>query len=229
MAINLLGGGSPQKKKKEDASASFTYHIPEEEEKKLKEEKKDGAPTEPQKEQAPPIEEEVNFVPVLKKNIHRRQFLYFVIFGILVIAVGMAAYVLIPLQDTLFQQFTDVSDSVDTMEEPQEAQPATPEMPAELSPVPVLPDTPLAPLRGALVRFPRGQTVYLVEDNGELRPLILGTIIFENGLRIDQIDLSQIYVISDEWEGVRRGTEEVRGQVDFDPRVLSETELAPFQ
>lgn len=89
-----------------------------------------------------------------------------------------------------------------------------------------LPDTPLVPIAGALVKFRNDSKIYLVETNGELR-VITTSVVFDNGQSISDVSTSRIYVISDVWQSVRQG-KEVVGQVDFDPRVLTLSEIRPF-
>ena len=91
----------------------------------------------------------------------------------------------------------------------------------------VLPDTELAPLRGSLVKFFGEETVYLVENNGELRIVDTQSVVFENKQKFIEISRSLIYTINDRWKTIRQGRT-VRGQVDFDPRILTFAELAPF-
>jgi hypothetical protein len=92
----------------------------------------------------------------------------------------------------------------------------------------VLPDTPLAPLDGALVTFRNDATIYLVERNGELRVVDEASVIFDNGQTLSEVSQSRIYLLPDTWASIRKGVQEVRGQVDFDPRVLTLPELRPF-
>ena len=92
---------------------------------------------------------------------------------------------------------------------------------------PPLPDTELAPLRGSLVRFLGSSIIYLVELNGELRKIDLNTVSFLNGQKISQVNPDLIYQISDQFKSVRKG-KDVIGKVDWDPRILSQPELAPF-
>lgn len=90
-----------------------------------------------------------------------------------------------------------------------------------------LPPTPLAPLRGALIRFSDSTTIYLVEENGDLRRIDSTTVVFDNGLSLDQVSPNLIYLLPDKWKTIRRDRD-VIGQVDFDPRYLNYNELLPF-
>lgn len=94
-------------------------------------------------------------------------------------------------------------------------------------PPPVLPDTELAPLRGALVKFLNDSSIYLVENNGELRKIEVQTVEFRNGQNIYQLNPRLIYTLADRFKTTRRG-KDVKGFIDWDPRVLTEEELAPF-
>jgi len=91
----------------------------------------------------------------------------------------------------------------------------------------ILPDTELAPLRGALVKFTGDSNIYLIENNGELRKIEKQTVIFKNGQNIFQLDQNLIYTISSRFANTRHG-KDVKGFIDWDPRVLSEQELTPF-
>lgn len=92
----------------------------------------------------------------------------------------------------------------------------------------ILPDTELAPLRGALVKFSSDSVVYLVEYNGELRPIDVVTVSFKNGQTFTQISKDLIYMIAERFQTIRRGRT-VKGEVNWDPRILSSVELIPFQ
>jgi hypothetical protein len=92
----------------------------------------------------------------------------------------------------------------------------------------IFPDTELAPLRGALVKFAGGSAIYLVENNGELRYIDQPSVIFKNGENISQIGSGRIYVINNKFKDIRSG-KDVYGFIDWDPRVLSQTEFLPFQ
>lgn len=91
-----------------------------------------------------------------------------------------------------------------------------------------LPDTELAPLRGALVKFSGENVIYLIEYNGELRYVDQASVIFKHGENISQIGLDRIYTINDSFKDIRRG-KDVFGWIDWDPRVLSQAELFPYQ
>jgi len=106
-----------------------------------------------------------------------------------------------------------------------------PPVPPENPPVivsPILPDTELAPLRGSLVKFSGSSEIYLIENNGELRPVDKQTVIFKDGESIYSISSSLLYTLNDRFKEVRQGRA-VKGRVDWDPRVLSSVELQPFQ
>lgn len=91
-----------------------------------------------------------------------------------------------------------------------------------------LPDTPLAPLRGAIIRFPNSSDVYLIERNGELRLVIPESVTFKNGSKISSLSPNLIYTLPLKWQSTRKGDKIVSGQVDFDPRILTLNELLPF-
>jgi hypothetical protein len=92
----------------------------------------------------------------------------------------------------------------------------------------ILPDTELAPIRGSVVTFNNDDTLFLIEDNGELRMIDLTTVRFDNGQTITQISPDLVYLLADKWKTIRKG-ENVYGLVDWDPRVLKLEELAPFK
>lgn len=91
-----------------------------------------------------------------------------------------------------------------------------------------LPPTELAPIRGSLVSFPGTESIYLIDADGSLRLLDKNTVIFDNGDSLNQISQSLIYTLADKWRLIRKG-KIVRGRVEYDPRVLAGSELAPFQ
>lgn len=91
----------------------------------------------------------------------------------------------------------------------------------------ILPDTELSPLRGTLVQFPLDSNIYLIENNGELRNIEKETVIFKNGQNIYQLKTNLIYTLSSRFVNTRRG-KDVKGFIDWDPRVLAEDELALF-
>jgi hypothetical protein len=91
----------------------------------------------------------------------------------------------------------------------------------------VLPDTDLAPLRGALVKFSGSANIYLIEWHGELRLVDLQTAVFKGGLTIKALQ-NQIYAINSRYQNTRQG-DEVKGYVDWDPRILTNEELEIFK
>jgi hypothetical protein len=91
----------------------------------------------------------------------------------------------------------------------------------------ILPDTQLSPLRGALVRFVNDSNIYLIEYNGELRKIDAATVRFKNGQSVNQLNPKLIYTLAISFEDTRKG-KDVKGFIDWDPRVLTEEELAPF-
>lgn len=95
------------------------------------------------------------------------------------------------------------------------------------SPAPPLPDTELAPLRGSLVRFLGSSIIYLVEKSGELRQVDINAVSFLNGQKISQVSPNLIYTIADQFKSTRKG-KDVIGKVNWDPRILSQSELEPF-
>lgn len=91
-----------------------------------------------------------------------------------------------------------------------------------------LPPTPLAPLYGTVINFADDpDTLYLIEDNGELRWIDRDSVVFENGLSINDISPDLIHTINDKWKTIRKGSDVV-GLVDWDPRVLKPGELDLF-
>jgi len=92
---------------------------------------------------------------------------------------------------------------------------------------PLLP-TELAPLRGALVRFSSElEKVYLVENDGSLRPVVFLETEFKGGEKLAEVLEKKVYTLSDRFKNVRRGPK-VPLTVDFDPRILSPEELKNF-
>ncbi len=91
----------------------------------------------------------------------------------------------------------------------------------------VLPDTELSSLRGALVRFLNDNNIYLIEYNGELRNIDKQTVRFKNGQTISQLNPKLIYTLAVRFADTRKG-KDVKGFIDWDPRVLTEQELLPF-
>jgi hypothetical protein len=113
-------------------------------------------------------------------------------------------------------------------QEPVVTPPVIPTQPIVNVPPAPLPDTPLAPLRGTLVKLQGSDVIYLIENNGELREVTIATVIFENGQKMSEISPTLIYTLPSRWTTIRRGQQVVAGQVDFDPRVLTQIELLPF-
>ncbi|MBN1325387.1 hypothetical protein JW977_00185, partial [Candidatus Falkowbacteria bacterium] len=91
----------------------------------------------------------------------------------------------------------------------------------------ILPDTELAPLRGALAQFGGDSNIFLIENNGELRKIDKQTVIFKNGQNIYQLNQNLIYSLSSQFANTRKG-KDVKGFIDWDPRILTEQELAPY-
>ncbi|MCX6745905.1 MAG: hypothetical protein NTX00_02690 [Candidatus Parcubacteria bacterium] len=91
-----------------------------------------------------------------------------------------------------------------------------------------LPNTELAPLRGALVRFSGSADIYLIENNGELRKIDQKTVAFANGQTISKINPNLIYLLAVGFADIRQG-KDVIGKISWDPRVLSQPELEPYQ
>ncbi|MFA5188954.1 MAG: hypothetical protein WC460_06355 [Patescibacteria group bacterium] len=105
--------------------------------------------------------------------------------------------------------------------------PVTPPLVIPPAPPQPLPNTELAPLRGALIKFANETAIYLVDWNGELRPVDMQTVSFANGQKAKQISLTEIYTIASRFQDTRRGLEVV-GFIPWDPRVLTQEELEPF-
>lgn len=91
----------------------------------------------------------------------------------------------------------------------------------------ILPDTELSPLRGALVQFPADSNIYLIENNGELRKIDKQTVTFKNGQNIYQLNQELIYTLASRYANTRKG-KDVINFIDWDPRVLTENEIAPY-
>ncbi len=246
MSIDFLGKGTKKKstepKKK---TVEVKMHLPEEPEepkqKKVKKKKK------------VPIEKEfkeVNFVAILKKYLFKKRLIFSLVFAIIIIAVlGGGAYYYFflyePATPDVNQPIAVTSPSPSPSPSPTPTvsprpspspsprpsprpSPSPRPTPSPVSPISgSLPDTDLAPLRGSLVKFSGEEVIYLVEDNGELRRVDQPTVVFDNGKSIDEISSSLIYTIADRFKDIRRG-KDVFGQVDWDPRVLTFSELNPF-
>jgi hypothetical protein len=91
----------------------------------------------------------------------------------------------------------------------------------------VLPDTELAPLRGTLVKFSGNSEVYLVDWHGELRLVDQATVTFKEGQSVQDLT-NRIYLLNNRYAETRQG-KDVKGYVDWDPRILSEAELQLFK
>ena len=231
MAINLLGSEEPKKEKK-SVDRPIEYHIPKEEalpKKKVKERIREKRDEREQQKEEKVVQKgrQVNMVTAFSGDVLGRRLRSGIIFAILLLALGTGGYVVYTLVQTGPIEIPEVERTTPIVPAPT-TEPAVSETPAsEPEPVVALPDTPLVPLRGALVRFSGDPTIYLVEDNGELRKVILQSVIFDNGQRISDIELSRIYLINSEWQSVRKG-KDVMGQVDWDPRVLLPGEIDSF-
>jgi len=165
----------------------------------------------------------VNLADKFKYYFLKRRLTFIVLF-VIIIAAGIYGY---------FQFLYQPEPPVVIVNNTNRPEP-TPTPSPKLTPTPViqptpsvLPDTELAPIRGSVIKFKDEITLYLIEDNGELRYIDRETVVFDNGQSINDISFRLIYTISDEYKNIRQG-KEVVGLVDWDPRVLSYQELAPF-
>jgi hypothetical protein len=255
MPIDFLEGKVKKPVIKKEAAPDVAMHAPVMEPKIIaaKEVKKEAP-----KPQAKPVSseeniEEVNLVNSFRSHVFKRRLTFSGIFVIIMLLIAGLFYyfftripvssvvntnvqikqnlnlaqpnVNIVTNDNLNIENLNITTNVNL--EPVILPPINEAPPIVLLPV-VLPDTELAPLRGALVRFAGEDKVNLVETNGELRIIEQSTVIFENGQSLKKINQAYIYLIPDRFKDIRRG-KDVRGQVDFDPRVLKPEELAPFK
>jgi hypothetical protein len=170
---------------------------------------------------------ELDFSKRLRKK--QRMIKVLIVLAVLIVAGAVAILAVI----YILPRFTKPAQPVSApIEDVVNSEPTAPEPIITVNSLPpssggVLPNTELQPLLGSLIRFRSGAEIYLVEDNGELRKVDVSTTVFENGQNVFQINPSLIYLIGEKWKTIRRGRD-VTGQVDFDPRVLSQNELAPY-
>ncbi len=224
MPIDLLSGQNKKPIKKQRVTAEVRMHMPE---KEVSEKKKIQKQKIKQKRStAKPAFQEVNFMSSFKAYLFKRR-LTLIIISVIIISGAVFGYFYFfyePEVQPIFQENIN-QQPVSTV---QPAQPVSPPVtvPSE-PPAGPLPDTELAPLRGSVIKFNNSNTLYLIEDNGELRLIDRNSVVFENGQSINQINSNLIYTIADRYQNIRRG-KEVVGLVDWDPRVLSPQELAPF-
>lgn len=216
MAIDFLGKDRGKQSVKKQ---QVKWHLPEEQ-KQQKQEQITDADKEMQKMGA---KRRVNLAEGIGAYFMRRKVLFSVILAVVILVVGFSSY----LGYDYYLQ-TRPQPVVTTNMIPVVNEPVNENINVEPVEPPILRDTELTPLRGALVRFRGDTTIYLVEDNGELRKVNTQTVVFQNGQSMSEIDLRLIYLISDEYKDIRRGQEDVEGFVDFDPRILSFKELEPF-
>ncbi|MCC6639024.1 hypothetical protein IT409_00515 [Candidatus Falkowbacteria bacterium] len=150
---------------------------------------------------------------------------------VVVLCVIVGSYYLIPVL-FLSKEEPTITESLNPLinqpinelpNQPIISQPAIPQSPI------ILPDTPLAPLRGSLVKFAGQSVIYLVENNGELRVVDVANVLFDNGDTMSAIDPGIIYQLGNQYQSIRKGSQVVTGQVDFDPRILTTQELQPFK
>jgi hypothetical protein len=237
MALNLLGSHSQEDAKK--AQEKVKMYVPREQ-KTVK----------PQKEAKPqpvanvqPVEEGKR-VDLAEKFLHREALmkrLSFVGVAILIIFLVVGAGVAFYLRPVtpklvinqppvvvLTPQPTPVVNEVPPVPVPTPVINEVPPAPIINEPAGPLPDTELAPLRGSLVKFSTTNDIYLIENNGELRLVNQQTVVFKNGQKLNELDRGIIYQLLDRWQTVRKGDKIVEGQVDFDPRVMTLSELLPF-
>lgn len=239
MALNLLGSHPQEEAQK--AQVGVKMHIPQE-----------PKPVKPPKQKRnwfkkstpvsvnQPVEalKQVDLAEaILRRQALIRKLIYIVII-IVILLVACAVAIIIYLRPAPPQVVTNQPPVVNI------APPVVPPTTPVVTPTPIvnevpqppvtnepgapLQDTPLAPLRGSLINFSASDDVYLIENNGELRLVNKQSVIFENGQKFEELSSNLIYLLPDKWQNTRRGDKMVEGQVDFDPRVLSLTELLPF-
>lgn len=240
MPIDFLG--KPEQKKAPKAS-EVKWHVP------LKERYKEAKSQEPPKAAPKKIVKEetaefkeVNFITGFKRYILKRRLMFSVIFVIIIIVVAVSIFAIIyfyPEQKPPLVVTPSPAPSpavtVTPRPSPSPNPSVTPMIPSPTpivrpSPTPtptILPDTELASLRGAVVKFQDEETLYLIENNGELREIDLENVSFVNQGKIQELSPDLIYTIADRYKNIRRG-KAVTGRVEWDPRVLSPAELSPF-
>ncbi len=170
-------------------------------------------------------------VKKIKSSRYVKRLIILAIFVIIIVLVGLAVYFFI------IKPAEDINENInipvvhyepeiipDIIPEPESETVIEPE--PETGPV-ILPDTELMPIKGSVVKFSDSSTLYLIEDNGELRKIDLATVRFDNGQKITDINPDLIYTLADKWQRIRNG-KDVFGLVDWDPRVLVDQELQPF-
>jgi hypothetical protein len=235
MSIDFLGKDTKKKpienKKK---TSEVKLHLPEESEKPKQKKAKKTVKVPVEKEF-----KEVNFVAILKKYLLKKRLIFSLIFAIIIIVVlGGSGYYYFFLYEpaapdvnqpiAVTSPISSPTPTISPIPRPSPSPSPSPTPSPGIRPTPgPLPDTELAPLKGSLVKFAGEEVLYLVEDNGELRKVDQQTVIFDNGKSIDEISSSLIYTIADRFKDIRRG-KDVIGQVDWDPRVLTFSELNPF-
>ncbi|HDQ22770.1 MAG TPA: hypothetical protein ENN28_02220 [Candidatus Uhrbacteria bacterium] len=250
MPIDLLGGEAKKPIKKKTADFEVRMHLPKKEEIK-KEKERVKIKKERKEEEAKEEFQEVNLLLSFRRYLLKKYLVFSALFVIIIVAGFLiyAGYVYffpkLPPAPLLSNE--NANEPVAVIEPPIEPpliQPSPlPEPPAPPPPLPSpipepvlppeplpelpLPDTELAPLRGSVVKFIDSENLYLVEDNGELRLIDVNTVIFKNGQRADQLSPRLIYTLADRYQYIRRG-KDVKGQVDWDPRVLIPEELELF-
>lgn len=238
MALNLLG--NHDEKDIMQSAPEVEKYIPPDE---PKSEKKEPEPIKkPEPEAVPALEvlEPLDLAENLKRKQKIKVVLISVLAFLIIVGVAVGAYfaavrygspfspetnnVLIPANNTnVITPVTPVPSNTNTnVNAPVVVEP-TPTQPSG-----ALPDTPLAPLRGAIVRFPNSNDVYLIEKNGELRIVVPESVTFKNGQTISSLSPNLIYTLPLKWQSTRKGDKIVSGQVDFDPRILTLNELLPF-
>lgn len=238
MPIDFLGRPVEKDKKKDEEAVK--WHVP------LKEKETEIKKQEPKKKVQSVKKvvsqkaefKEVNFITGFKRYILKRRLMFSIIFGIIIILVAGGIFVYFyffpvkPEPEPPVQPSPTPVVSPTPTPSPETPNPSPQPSPSpQISPSPqaspVLPDTELAPIRGSVVKFQGDDTLYLIEDNGELREIDRNTVVFENGDSINDLKPSLIYTIADRFKTVRKG-KDVVGQVDWDPRVLIFTEINPF-
>lgn len=227
MPIDFLGGEKKVSAKKQGVDVK--WHIPEKEKRRLEKEAKI-------KEQVKAAEkvpvrrfEEVNLVIGFKKYLLKRRLTFIIIFVIIITGGLIAYFYFMPEPGEPLPVIVNENKNINQPIVSPPAPPPTPQPPVPEPPPPsqILLDTELAPIKGSVIKFKNENTLYLIEDNGELRKIDRLTVVFDNGQSINDISPSLIYTLADRFKNIRRG-EDVIGSVDWDPRVLRFVELSPF-
>ncbi len=227
MPIDLLSEQTKKPIKKQTETGEIEMHIPEKE--IIKKEKARQQEIKKKELEQKAEFQEVNFMSAFRGYLFKKRLTLFVFF-VIIIGGGVFSYFYFFYKKpasapVIIQQNVNQLPVIPTQPSQPVSPPAQP--PVNGEPAGLLPDTELVPLRGSVIKFSNANTLYLIEDNGELRLIDRNTVFFKNGQSINQISPNLIYTIADRYQNIRRG-KNVTGFVDWDPRVLSPEELAPF-